>query len=87
MVWVLYTNNEERDIGTANAPLTDDHSIRVWVLYTGFSKSLIYWVVKFVCIALLYFKHFTIGSQLNSLNVSADGALKAACNNTRAARF
>ena len=43
-------------------------------------KYVIYWGVKFfmalyVKTALLYFNHFTIGSQLNSLNISADGVL------------
>ena len=76
-------NKEERYLGTANAPSTDD---------TGFSKSVIYWGVKlfvalYIKMALLYFSRLTIGSQLNSLNISADGVLKSACNNIRAARF
>ena len=37
------SNKEERDIGTANAPLPDDRSVRLWVSATGFSK---YWRVK-----------------------------------------
>ena len=37
--------------------------------------------------ALLYFNRFTIGSQLNSLNISADGVLNSACNIIHAARF
>ena len=36
------SNKEERDIGTANAPLTNDRSVRLWVSATGFSKSVIY---------------------------------------------
>ena len=58
----------------------------------GFSKSLIYWGVElfmalYVKTALLYFNRFTIGSQLNSFNISADGVMKSACNIIRAARF
>ena len=53
---------------------------------------IIYWGVKlfmalYVNTALLYFNRFTIGSQLNSLNISADGVLKYACNIICAARF
>ena len=86
------SNKEERDLGTANAPLTDDRSVRLWVSATGFSKSVIYWVVKlfkavYVKMALLYFNRFTICSQLNSLNISDDGVLKYACNIIRAARL
>ena len=33
----------------------------------------------YVKAALLYFNRFTIGSQLNSLNISTDGVLKSAC--------
>ena len=40
------SNKEERDLGTANAPLTDDCSVRLWVSATGFSISVIYWSVK-----------------------------------------
>ena len=45
---------------------------------------MIYWGVKlfialYVKTALLYFNRFTIGSQLISLNISADGVLKSAC--------
>ena len=40
------SNKEERDLGTANAPLTDDHSALLWVSATGFSKSVIYLGVK-----------------------------------------
>ena len=40
------SNKEERDLGTANAPLTDDCSVRLWVSATGFSKPVIYWDVK-----------------------------------------
>ena len=40
------SNKEERDLGTANAPLTDDRSVRLWVLATGFSKSATYWGVN-----------------------------------------
>ena len=44
---------------------------------------------SWICIktALLYFNRFTIGSQLNSLNISADGVMKSACNIIRVARF
>ena len=35
------SNKEERDIGTANAPLTDDLSARLLVSDTCFSKSVI----------------------------------------------
>ena len=71
------SNKEERDLGTANAPLTDDCSVQLWVSATSFSKSVIYWGVKlfialYVKTTLLYFNRFTIGSQLNSLNISAD---------------
>ena len=64
-------NKEEGDLGTANAALTDDHSVRLWVLATGFSKSVIYWGVKlfialYIKTALLYLIRFTIGSQINS---------------------
>ena len=86
------SNKEERDLDTANAPLTDDRSARLWVSANGFSKSVIYWGVKlFIALytktALLYFNRFTIGSQLYSLNISADGVLNSACNIIRAARF
>ena len=87
------SDKEERDLGTANAPLTDDRSVRLWVSATGFSKSVMYWGVKlfmalYVKTALLYLNRFTIGSQLNSLNISADGVLDSACNIIiRAARF
>ena len=27
-VWVLYTNMEERDLGTANAPLTNEYGFQ-----------------------------------------------------------
>lgn len=86
------SNKEERDLGTANAPLTDDLSVRLWVSDTGFSKSVIYWGVKlfmalYVKTALLYFNRFRIGNQLNSSNISADGVLKSACKIIRAARF
>ena len=40
------SNKEERDLGTANAPLTDYYSVRLWVSATGFIKSMIYWGVK-----------------------------------------
>ena len=40
------SNKEERDLGTANAPSTDDLSVRLWVSDTGFSRSVIYWGVK-----------------------------------------
>ena len=40
------SNNEERDLGIANAPLNDDRSVRLWVSATGFSKSVIYLGVK-----------------------------------------
>ena len=40
------SNKEERDLGTTNAPLTDDLSVRLWVSDTGFSRSAIYWGVK-----------------------------------------
>ena len=85
------SNKEERALGTANAPLTDDRSVRLWVSATGFSKSEIYLGVKlFMALyikTILYFNRFTIGSQLNYLNISADGVLKSACNIIRAARF
>ena len=97
-VWMLCTNmnyqtrKSETLEQLINAPLTDDRSVRVWVSATGISKSVIYWGVKlfmalYVKTALLYFNRFTIGSQLNSLNISADGVLKSACNIIRAARF
>ena len=41
----------------------------------------------YVKTALLYFYRFIIGSQLNSLNISADCVLKYACNIICAARF
>ena len=58
-------NKEERDLGTANAPSTDDRSVRLWVSSTSFSKSVIYWGVKlfmtlYVNTALLYFNLFTV---------------------------
>ena len=40
------SNKEERDPGTANAPLTDDLSVRLCVSDTGFSRSVIYLGVK-----------------------------------------
>ena len=40
------SNKKERDLGTANAPFTDDRSVRSWVSATGFSKSVIYLGVK-----------------------------------------
>ena len=64
---------EERDLGTANAPLTDDRSVRLWLSASDFSRYVIYWGVKIFmalyektafCCILIY---FTIGSQLNSL--------------------
>ena len=45
------SNKEERDLGKANAPLTDDRSVRLLVSATGFSKSVMYWGVK-LCMAL-----------------------------------
>ena len=53
---------------------------------------MIHWGVKlfmalFVKTALLYFNRFTIGSQLKSLNTSADGVMKSACNIIHAACF
>ena len=86
------SNNKERDLGTANTPLTNDRSVRLWVSATGFGKSRIHWGVKlsmalYTKTALVYCNRFTIGSQLNSLNISPDGILKSACNIIRAARF
>ena len=54
------SDKEERDLGTANAPLTDDRNVRLWVSATGFSKSVMYWGVKlimalYVKTALLYY--------------------------------
>ena len=40
------SNKEERELGKANAPLTDDLSVRLWVSETGFNRSVIYWGVK-----------------------------------------
>ena len=37
---------EERDLRTANAPLTDDLSVGLWVSDTAFSRFVIYWGVK-----------------------------------------
>ena len=96
--WMLYTNmtyqtrKSETLEQLINAPLTDDRIVRLWVSATGFSKSVIYWGVNlfmalYVRTALLYFNRFTIGSQLNSLNISADGVLKSSRNIVRAARF
>ena len=53
---------------------------------------MIYWGVKLFMVlykkmALLYFNRFTIGSQINSLNISADRVLKYAWNIIRDARF
>ena len=52
---------------------------------------MIYWGVELLMAlyvkTTLYFNCFTIGSHLNSLNISADGVLKSACNIIRAARF
>ena len=78
------SNKEERYLGTANAPLTDDRSVRLWFSAISFSKSAIYWGVKlfiflYVKATLLYFNRFTIGS----LNISADGVLKFAYNITK----
>ena len=58
-VWYDLSNKEVRDLGTDNAPLTNDRSVRLWVSATGFSKSVIYWGVKwfmalYVKTALLY---------------------------------
>ena len=97
-VWMLYTimayqtRKSETLEQLINAPLTDDRSVRIWVSATGFSKSVIYWGVKlfmalYVKAALLYINRFTFGSQLNSLNIFADGVLKSACNIVRAAHF
>ena len=41
----------------------------------------------YVKTVLLYFNRFTVRSQLNTWNISADGVLKSACNIIRAARF
>ena len=65
-----------------------DHGLQL----LGFSKSVIYWGVKLIMVlyvkmASLYFNRFTIGSILNSLNISAVGVLESACNIIRAARF
>ena len=61
-------------------------------MYDNEFQLLAYWGVTlimalYVKTALLNFNHFTIGSQLNSLTISADGVLTAACNIIRAARF
>ena len=86
------SNKEERDLETANAPLNDDRSVRLWVSATRFTKSVVYLGVKlfmalYVKTALLYFNRFTIGSQINSLNISADEVLKSAYNIIHVARF
>ena len=41
----------------------------------------------YVKMALLYFNRFTIGSQLNYLNIFIDRVLKSACKYICAARF
>ena len=46
------SNKEERDLGTSNAPLTDDRSVRLWVSATGFSKFVIYWGVKLFIVSM-----------------------------------
>ena len=48
-------------------------------MYTGVANC------SWLC--MLYFNRFTFRSQLNSLNIFADGVLKSACNNIRAARI
>ena len=50
-----------RDLGTANAPLTNDLSVWLWVSGTAYSSSAIYWGDKlfnalYIKTALLYFK-------------------------------
>ena len=85
------SSKEERGLGTANAPLTDDRSVQLWVSATGFSKSVIYWCVKlFMALYVntaMYFNRFNIGSQLNYLNISVVRVLKTARNIIRAACF
>ena len=86
------SNKKERDLGTVNTPLTDDRNVRLWVSATGFGKSRMHWGVKlsmalYVKTALVYCNRFTIGSQLNSLNISPEGELKSAFKIIRAARF
>ena len=44
-------------------------------------------IALYVKMALLYFNRFTIGSELNSLNIFAEGVLKSANDNIRATRF
>ena len=63
------SNKVERDIGTANVPLPDDRSVRLRVLATGFSKSVILWRVKlfmalYVKTALLYFNRLILVANL-----------------------
>ena len=88
-VWVQYTNMtyQARKSETLEQLMHHwptiavfDHGLRL----LGFSKSVIYWGVKlfmvlYVKMASLCFNRFTIGSILNSLNISADGVLKSAC--------
>ena len=85
------SSKEERDLGTAYAPLTDDRSVKLWISATGFSKSVIYWDAKLFMalyvMTAMYFNRFNIGSKLNSLNISAVRVLKTACIIIRAACF
>ena len=64
------SNKVEVDLGTANAPLTGDRSVRIWVLATAFSKSVIYLGIKLsmamkVNTALLYFNRYILVANLN----------------------
>ena len=93
MIRILYTNMtyQTRKSETMEQ-LMHHRSVRLWVSAMGFRKSVIYWGVKlfmasYLKTALLYFNCFTICSHLDSLNISADGVLKSACNIIRTARF
>ena len=66
--------------------------MRLGVSSSGLTKSVICWGVKlfmalYVKTGVVVFYRFSIGSQLNSLNIYADRELKSACNIIRAARF
>ena len=74
------SNNDVRELGTANVPLADDLSARSCVSDTGFSMVVIYSGVKlfkalYVRIALLYVNRSRIESHPSSLNMSLDGVV------------
>ena len=74
------SNNDVRDLGTANVPLADDLSARSCVSDTGFSMVVIYSGVRlfkalYVRTALLFVNRSHNESHHSSLNMSLDGVV------------